>query len=218
MTNKTLKKYRKRGMFAFTFVAFVVTIIILMGFVSEKERNYCEFRFKGDSMDCYYKILAEVTKEVSFCKQAKIAYYKESCYSDLFEFYQYASVCERVGDDLFYTDSCYKHMAIRKNDLSLCYKIKTQTQKDACQNSLAIKQLNVDLCEQIKEDYYKGMCYHEIGKSKEDISLCEKSGPYKDRCYWDIAVMDKNISYCNYVRKDWRQDCLNEVYGILRDF
>jgi len=93
--------------------------------------------------------------------------------------------CENIDNPLL-KDNCYKRVAIKTDNISICEKIKLYYQAaDECYLHFAEKNNDISLCRKIILTENKDYCYLKFAKEKKNSSLCEKiiDKGTKELCY-----------------------------------
>jgi len=93
--------------------------------------------------------------------------------------------CENIDNPLL-KEECYKTVAIKTANISICEKIKLHYQAaDECYLHFAEKNNNFSLCRKIILTENRDYCYLKFAKEKRDPSLCEKitDAAIKKLCY-----------------------------------
>lgn len=113
--------------------------------------------------------------------------------------------------ELGYRDDCYASVAEKKQDESICKKIKTPYFKDVCYMHVGEAKLSFSICD--KSGEFKDQCYAEVNKSNPNMAVCEKivTQDFKDSCYAAVAVADKNELTCGKIES-------NDDYWLERDY
>lgn len=113
--------------------------------------------------------------------------------------------------ELGYRDDCYVSVAEKKQDESICEKIKTPYFKDECYLLVGQASLDYKICD--KSGGFRDQCYERVNQSDPNITTCEKitNRDYKERCYVAVAFAEKNESICGKIES-------NDDYWLQRDY
>ena len=179
---------------------------------------------KNDSEICqkidynYFKewCTTDSTKDFSICRslkngtlywdEAKLNDCKDMCLGAVTSDVNY---CEKINEESV-KPYCYKDVAVKKNDLSICDKIESNdnSNKDECYMRIAIKREDNSLCDELKGEF-RGQCYNQISLQEADFSFCEKLlGVGQYQCYYHAILLssnyfdinqDKELSFCEEV-------------------
>lgn len=147
------------------------------------------------------------------------------------------SGCLNLDESIYKEDVGYKEEAIKKENLSICSKVKRHDIRDQCYSEIydkfkdrAINTKNITWCYKIEIDraYYTSPysekrveCMAEIGVLSNNISICTLMNRYhKNECYKKIAIAKKDIKICEYCEdnvesNDFKSDCLFELFKEL---
>lgn len=97
-------------------------------------------------------------------KSFDVDLYKDSyCYCE--KTYQKTlntEICEQQLEEE--KNYCYRYIAVKKNDISLCKKCSSDKLIDYCYAEIALKNKDLQLCEKIKDNEIKSKCKREILK------------------------------------------------------
>lgn len=165
----------------------------------------------------YFKIALE-RKDPNVCEE--IEYYgispyeeRDRCFKEVAWKTYNKSICKSIKTE-FIKNSCYEFIVASERSESDCEKEQIQTSKDSCYNIIAMRKLNANLCE--KAGILRDVCYYELAKKKLDENLCEKpiDNSYRNNCYHSLAVLKKDLSLCDKISGDQpyvTRDCTSEV-------
>lgn len=121
-----------------------------------KNTSYCN----GYESCRYY---AEISKRnVSYCETI-FGLKTINCLSDIALIEKNTTLCERIKMNknlnektkTTYSDKCYYNIALKIENMNLCYKINSHRMRTTC---LALIQRNPYICENIKNGFYKDYC------------------------------------------------------------
>jgi hypothetical protein len=123
--------------------------------------------------------------------------------------------CERLwpGDP----DTCYRDLAIKLDDLSLCDKLTSELYpKSECYSqvytSLAYKLKDVNMCYKITEIGFKGDCYIGVAKRTKNSSICELYKATVDYCYEEVALELNDSNLCDKIEnKGYKVQCYTNL-------
>jgi len=179
---------------------------------------------KNDSEICqkidynYFKewCMADSTKDFSICRslkdgtlywdEAKLDDWKNICLGAVTGDVNY---CEKINEESV-KPSCYKDIAVKRNDLSICDKIESDnnSNRDECYMRVAIKREDDSLCGELSGKF-KEQCYNQISLQRADFSFCkEYLGVAQYQCYYHAILLsseyfdinqDKELSFCEEV-------------------
>lgn len=137
-----------------------------------------------------------------------------------------------------YRDSCYRHLALRSNDVQLCNKMENYREDcladfalklndvkvcgaagekfmiEKCIEEVAVRIRDSNLCPQIESEFYRSNCYLRIAVLKEDSNLCQfVSFDDKDKCYGEIGIVKRDPNLCDFIEPGsyWHNECISEI-------
>ena len=113
-----------------------------------------------------------------------------------------SNYCDSIEDDGF-KKGCYKDVAVKTNNPSLCL---NTNDKDQCYLSV-VKEFIV--CDNIINSETKDQCIWKVGGITKDISACEKvTAKNKDYCIMMVTSSTKDLSACELiVDNDIKNSC-----------
>ena len=124
---------------------------------------------------------------------------------------------EELQKRIYGKDVCYKEIAQKYNDISLCDKIVNLGIKNTC---IAVLRQNISICNSMEEGPDKNFCYKGVAIAKKDISICDKMEyeDNKNHCYADVAIAKKDISICDKIEYgvDYRNYCSKSIMSLIQ--
>ncbi len=106
-------------------------------------------------------------------------------------------------------DSCYRQIAVNKEDSSICNMIDSSYDTDRCHSEIAIKKNDETLCKAAGEE--QSNCYKEIAIAKKDHLICREineEGYYRDSCFESVAIESKDDKICAEIEEEqYQQSC-----------
>ena len=152
-------------------LSFILMIFVVVS-CSAKNENCESYKYGSNQWQDCYKAKAEQHKQE----------YKK---------YINPSDCDKAD----VPSECYKEMAIKNNNLSLCKKV---------------EELSVT-------SYGGSLCYSDVGIANHNIEGCEKAGDFdKMMCYKDVAIKTGNKDLCEKLNMDriegnLKDDCIKKA-------
>ena len=143
---------------------------------------------------------------VEVCDNLSNDSYKNTCYSMVIGQTKDISMCEVDSNDIPEKITCYKNLALAKDDPEICQKIDYNYFKEWCTTDSA---KDFSICHSIK----KGMLYWDEAKLNDqkniclgavtgNVNYCEKITGNKSSCYSDIAARRDDLSICDKIESD----------------
>lgn len=214
------------------FIILLFSLILFTGFIEEKKPPYipregltpsqlkafsiCE---KIESQDLSIFCMALTTDDITLCDEFGDES-KDYCIWDMASLYKNESICERLENVSFGgkgKDSCYRIIAIDKEDLALCEKILDQERREYC---ISIIKKDTSLCENISNESDRDSCYNSFAWNIENLDICNKISKNSRRefCYKIVAQISLNQSICDKLSISARKElCYNVVAIEKRD-
>jgi hypothetical protein len=119
-----------------------------------------------------------------------------------------------VGVNGDWKDVCYRNLAAKKKDTSLCnYVRENEDIRSLCYEQVAESSLNSDICNMASSQSRRGTCYMNLAGSLKRPELCQKAEEYTDSCYVLIAGTLRDSMYCNNVSVARKDECLKSSRG-----
>lgn len=196
---------------------------------AKKDISFCD-KIQDSSRDkaICYSMVGMYTKDESVCNKIGSDpesgyYYKDECYGRwVNSFRKDPKICEKIG-----SDSCYLDIARFSPSLSLCNKIKNNTEaKSVCYALVAYDKKDSSLCAKVEDGMYKKTCYVNVAVAKEDMSVCDNivdEGDKKTFCYGGgylmLALLKKDVGFCDKIDFDtgFKNGCYVEVAALTKD-
>jgi hypothetical protein len=130
------------------------------------------------------------------------------------------TICEKIKLEGT-KDYCYKDVGVIKEDLSICDKIQSRVIRNLCYEDVAEKKQVPDICERIEDQSSRGSCYHRVAIARHDPALCEKTGfiqSYIEECYRDIAKETQDLNLCEKITiQNIKNLCYSDIAVIKKD-
>lgn len=112
-------------------------------------------------------------------------------------------------------DTCYKKIAINKEEHSICKRIESEHKSDECYGGIAVSKNDETLCP--LAGTAESDCYKDIAIAKKNKDICRKitdSKYTKNSCFEAIAISTTNSKDCYEIQElSSRERCLNN-YAI----
>lgn len=181
----------------------------------------CETLTTVDERDACYNFIAEAKKDASYCGKIQDDTWdsRGQCYMRLAHLTKNASLCDYFDRDKSYYGGCYNGVAIATNDPKICEKIVDIGSRNSCYLDIARIAPSVSLCNKIKNNTEgKSICYALVARDKKDASLCNKveDGMYNKICYVNVAVAKEDMSVCDkLIDEDEISECYVGGYVML---
>ena len=124
----------------------------------------------------------------------------------------------------------YDQKALATSNSDLCANVRNVIKRNDCYKTIAIKNNDSSLCDKMEGsnevkgleylDYYKNECYSTIGYNKKDSSYCDKlsSSAAKDDCYNTARISSQDLTVCDKIQSQEKKDnCYNWAAKNKRD-
>lgn len=201
--------------------------------VAKKDISFCD-KIQDSSRDkaICYSMVGMYTKDVSVCNKIESDpesgyYYRDDCYRMwLSSFKKDPKICEKIVD-VDSRDSCYLNIARFSPSVSLCNKIKNNTEgKSSCYALVARDKKDAFLCAKIEDGMSKKTCYVNVAVAKEDMSVCDNivaEGDERTLCYGGgylmLALLKKDVGFCDKIdtEAEFKNVCYVEVAAATQD-
>ena len=128
----------------------------------------------------------------------------------------------------FDENRCYKELAIKKQDASICYNLKSPYSfydsdyfdlKVSCYEDVAFLKNDPAICELILDEApnynEKSSCYYRMALNTNDPAICELQidPSWKSYCYLQMARHTNDPAICELVEdEDYRYRCYEDLY------
>lgn len=144
-------------------------------------------------IDLSYKesCIANNPSGISECNQITNQSYKDVCYFWVASQEQNLAFCDLiVGVGDYTTDYCYSFVEI--SNVSVCYSLQSQQQKDFCFSSVSKLQNSPSYCGHIQNESIRDGCYFELSWAYGDKRNCENisNSLFKEQCQTRIVSSD----------------------------
>lgn len=136
-------------------------------------------------------------------------------------------LCANVKD-LYAKDDCYRDIAFRKNDSSICDQISSKSsnyERYECYIVVAGRLKDPQICEKIQTSDKRDECLNYLGTDSNDLIICDKitSQERKDNCYLWSAMNKKDKSFFEKVcpliiTQEHKDDCYGWYAALTKDF
>jgi len=84
---------------------------------------------------------------------------------------------------------------------------------------VAVAKEDVRVCNAMGNDYWESRCYWHVGREKQDLRICDQiviqypsQSANSDSCYKAIARLKRDQSICEYMIKDNKDFCYDDVW------
>ncbi|MFA5386942.1 MAG: hypothetical protein WC322_00915, partial [Candidatus Paceibacterota bacterium] len=146
---------------------------------------------------------------------------KEDCYSNIGIAKKDLSVCDKIQSQGL-KEICYLKVDPLQGALLGCERKETAGEKNLCYQETAISNLDLSICSKIKgesESCSKDFCLLQIAVMKKDASICEGlQERLKDQCYYGIALFSQDYSVCADLSSEESRDlCRMDVASAKKD-
>jgi hypothetical protein len=113
---------------------------------------------------------------------------------------------------------CFKTLAIKENNVSICSEIETQNRKESCILSLVIDKGNSpELCDQISSPTMQDQC---LLSTIDNLESCSQinSQVDKEACISSTVKLKEDLGLClELTNKVHKLNCVSNLANILRD-
>ncbi len=132
-------------------------------------------------------------------------------------FMQYAldqrdpSICREYLNN---SDNCYLKVAAEKEDLTICYMIHDQSNRNRCYSEIAKARSYLPICDLIIDPAEKENCYIPVAYEKRDKEICDNitNQSIKDKCISSVALVEKRTSFCDMIQDlEIKDKCYNSI-------
>jgi len=213
----------------FGVVAFI--IIAVVGILVWQLRQF--FVLKGTIAECESqgKIIPEqsynmgqsdnLEQPVSIPSEEELQkriYGKDVCYKEIAQKYNDISLCDKIVN-LGIKNTC---IAVLRQNISICNSMEEGPDKNFCYKGVAIAKKDISICDKIDRQmgYIESWCYVDVAIAKKDISICDKMEyeDNKNHCYADVAIAKKDISICDKIEYgvDYRNYCSKSIMSLIQ--
>jgi|SRR3989344_4748629 len=168
--------------------------------LAERMRDYriCgEIDPDGNMGLCYLEFLEEMPVGIEFCEYLTYPGHWDSCITKMAAIVPNLDyeICDDVTTFLGERNTCYKNIALNKNDLDGCMKVRAGTSRDFCYIDFAIKLLDPTICNLVSEDF-KEDCLEYVSYTKSAVELRDSTScnlitnyNYRDDCIEAVRVL-----------------------------
>src|SRR3989338_366836 len=187
---------------------------------------------RGMLINCYAQVANE-KGDLSICSRLEWPL-SSVCYQGVAELKGDVSPCIEIKDPEGAKDNsgisdCISAVAVKKEDVSVCDKIKGLVEEDAeleeqstefCYRDVAVAKKEDKLCGMIGDSGIRSYCLVYISPEKQSPALCEQIeddeifGPslHKDLCFEYLAVFRTDAPLCEKIDAEYlRDDCFNSI-------
>jgi hypothetical protein len=165
--------------------------------------------------DCYKD--AGVKKEdPDICAKISDPEKKSECYGTLGQKMNRIDLCQEASKAKkgnYMADGCFKTLAEKSNDPTLCKNIEYEPSRDLCYLNIAVKTKNPNACLGMSEEYGHYCTGRVTGNPEE----CEYAGRHKDLCLADSAETSGNSQVCEKLEGYLKEQCYEGVVRTTGD-
>lgn len=167
----------------------------------------------GASQECFAKVAVKKL-DASLCEKADESNTGSS--------YTIAGSTERMPSPGINFNNCYKEIAKKTSNLSLCSNIRGPNEYDDmyyCYKGALGGKIDFTICDAISNIENKNMCINQIALNSKDPTMCEKlDWVSRSTCLYQMACQnnDKDICYSIYERKG-QYTCLEKMADNAKD-
>ena len=130
--------------------------------IEQEDISICDKIDKIEFKDWCYDEVGQIQKNLSICDKIQDSFTKNRCYSGVAEAMKNLSLCNTLQDE-YWKNTCIGDVGIAIGNPSLCELLNSsQSDKDHCFRQIAIKKDNASICEWIVYQDIKDWCYHEL--------------------------------------------------------
>lgn len=123
-------------------------------------------------------------------------------------------------------DGCIRDIAIKKQDVTLCDRITSDSVKNSCLSKLAVILNDITLCRSIKKLHEssedRAECYMEFVESPEDISICQEYitvNEFFDECIDHALDSEVSLDTCYLYKSPLKSiRCIKKTAKKLKDY
>ncbi|VVC02146.1 Uncharacterised protein [uncultured archaeon] len=163
-----------------------------------------------------YVCMALVRSNVAACKEAALSPVQDSCVEKAAELLDDSGSCYLATAQTDYSNRCYLHFAIERQDPSICAHAAPEEKRDDCYANYSIAAANISSCLKIQETLNKLGCYYHAAAANRMPSLCNPlgtiigTGSQRADCYTLSILTEKGPmpSDCPLVDSaEWKDKC-----------
>lgn len=121
-------------------------------------------------------------------------------------------------------EDCFLSIALAKNDVSICERLKYETRKENCIRRFAVKEHDVTICEKRLKNESLDSCYWSFATTKLDLVFCDKisNTAKREGCrnnvYEWLAIQYEDEGYCKRITEEMRKYlCFDYMAGLKKD-
>lgn len=183
-----------------------------------KKTNECSLLNSIVVSDYCYQLLAQYSKDFSYCNYIVTGRYKYGCYSNAAVEKKDHSYCKK--NEIEYIWDCYRNYSLATTDINGCFEIDSKYAKGSRDGCLRIFARAFELpyaCNYLSDIYSRTNCYADVILQATNLSMekCEAivHETWKDKCYGQYAFQSNQGGACNYIQNEYEKTKCKEKFG-----